>query len=128
MTKIQHAYKRTSSRYKASYEHLNDHEYLGFSFKEVTSGKVHWDVSRRTGEVEFDAGYTRHLRLTTSRPVTPDEMRSALYIYQKECACEHDCCGHYNGGARSHLLKPVGRLHGGKARRWIVPVHYTPNL
>lgn len=128
MAKIHHAYRQTSSRYKASYEHLNDHEYLGFSFKEVSSGKVYWDANKRTGEVEFDAGYTRHLRLTTSRPVTLDELRSVLYIYQKECACEHDCCGHYNGGAYGHLLKPIGRLHDGKARRWIIPVHYTPNL
>lgn len=29
---------------------------------------------------------------------------------------------------RTSQLKPVGRLWGGKARRWIVPVHYTPNL
>ncbi len=127
MATIHHAYKRKTARYKASYEHLNEHEYLGFSFKEVSNGKQYWDTNRH-GEVEYDAGYTRYLRLTTSRPVTPDELKSALYIYQRECACEHDCCGHYNGGAQSRLLRPIGRLHSGKARRWVVPVHYTPNL
>ena len=128
MATTHHAYKQLTSRYRASYEHLNDHQYLGWSFREVSNGKQYWDVSRRTGEVEFDAGYTRYLRLTTSRPVTPEELKSVLYVYQSECACEHDCCGHYNGGAHTSQLKPVGRLWGGKARRWIVPVHYSPNL
>lgn len=127
MATTHHAYRRLTSRYKASYEHMNEHEYLGWSFREVSNGKQYWDTNRR-GEVEYDAGYTRYLRLKTSRPVTPDELKSALYIYQRECSCEHDCCGHYNGGAYGHKLKPVGRLRGGKARRWIVPVHYSPNL
>ncbi len=122
-----HAYKRLTARYKASYEHLNDHQYLGWSFKEVSNGKQYWDTNR-DGEVEFDAGYTRYLRITTSRPVTEEELCSTLYVYRSECACEHDCCGHYNGGARHHEVRPLTRLRGGKSRHWMVPVHYSPNL
>ena len=128
MATTHHAYKQLTSRYRASYEHLNDHQYLGWSFREVSNGKQYWDVSSQSGEVEYDAGYTRFLRLTASRPVTRQEMEDTLYVYRRECACEHDCCGHYSGGAQTSLLRPVGRLHGGKARRWIVPVHYSPNL
>ena len=127
MPRKHHAYKRLTSRYKACHDHMNEHQYLGFSFKEVTSGKQHWDTNAR-GEVEYDAGYTRYLRLTTSAPVTPEVLKSALYVYDSDCSCEHDCCGHFTGGARTSQLRPLGRLHGGKARRWIVPVHYSPNL
>lgn len=148
MAKTHHAYRRLTSRYKACCDHLNEHQYLGWSFKEVTSGRVYWDVSSR-GEVEYDAGYTRFLHVTTSRPVTYEEFVSALYVFQKDCACEHDCCGHFNGGARTQQVKPAGRLRGGKralhrpkkstqyrprrvsggkTRYWIVPVHYSPNL
>jgi hypothetical protein len=128
MARTHHAYKRLTNRYRAAYDHLNERQYLGWSFREVSNGKQYWDVSGRTGEVEYDAGYTRFLRLTASRPVTRQEMEDTLYVYRRECACEHDCCGHYSGGAQTSLLRPVGRLHGGKARRWIVPVHYSPNL
>lgn len=143
------AQRRTTSTYKACAEHLNAHETQGFSFKQVSSEKRHWDVSERSGEVEYDAGYTCYLFITTSRPVTREELISALYIYQRDCSCEHDCCGHFTGGAvisrtrslaklrggrprlrrppRPGVYRPV-RVTGGKSRHWLVPVHYSPNL
>ena len=61
-------------------------------------------------------------RLQLNPGVTPKGYRKRDDIGAEEG------CGHYNGGARNHLLKPLGRLRDGKARRWIVPVHYSPNL
>ena len=112
------AHARVTATYRACCEHLNDHRPLGFSFKEVAGGRQHLDGDN----------LTRYLWLTTSRPVTQDEMRAALYIYERDCACARDCCGHYTGGPRAHYLRPLRRLRGGRARHWLVPVHYSPNL
>ena len=127
MAKIHHAYRKLTHRYKACHSHLDEEAYQGFSFKEVSGRNVYWDLNR-DGEVEYDAGYTRYLWLTASRPVSRKELADSLHVYSRDCACEHDCCGHYFGGAQTHRLRPVGRLRDGKTRHWIVPVHYAPNL
>jgi hypothetical protein len=149
MATIHQAQKRITSRYKACAEHLNAHEILMFSFKEVNNGKQYWDVNARSGEVEYDAGYTRYLRITTSIPVTRDQLIETLFIYQHDCSCEHDCCGHFTGGAVTSRVRNLSKLHDGTrppfrrakfgtyqpkrysngvGRHWLVPIHYSPNL
>lgn len=116
-----HAYRMTSSRYRASYKHLDTSEYMGFKIKAVF-GKARWDIAK-DGYIHFDAGYSTTIEMTTSRPVTVKEMRAALHEFDRECGCEHDCCGCYNGGARWRTLR--GNRRG---TRWTIQTHYSPNV
>ena len=113
------AMKKLTNRYVAAYDYLDRQEYQDFWIKEVR-GKAHYGA-------EFDSGYRRWVYLTTSRPVTEEEISEALFVYDKGCSCSHDCCGHYFGGAQYHRLRNLGHLRSGKARRWAVPLGYSPN-
>ncbi len=121
-----HAERMITSRYVASYKHLDESEDLGFTFK-VVFGKTILSTNRH-GEVEFDSGYTQYAYITTSRPVTKKELKQAMHCFDRQCACEHDCCGHYNGGAWTHKLRAKGRQKARFHRRWSIPVNYNPNL
>lgn len=114
------AERKLTSRYVPAYSYLDEWDVQDFFIKEVRGRVVYGK--------DWDSGYTQWIYLTTSRPVTRDEMRDALSIYSRGCACEHDCCGHYFGGACDGELKPMRRLRTGRSRRWAVPLHYSPNV
>lgn len=114
------AARKLTNRYVPAYDYLDQWIDQDFTIKEVC-GRVQY------GEY-WDSGTTQWVYLTTSRPVTRDELEAALVIYDRGCACEHDCCGHMFGGASWTELKPLRRLRGGRSRRWAVPLHYSPNV
>lgn len=103
----------TKGPYRRAYSRLNEQVYHGFTCK-VVVGKY----------LYTDDGYGAVVYVTTSKPVTADVLKQVVaHEFQKECTCEHDCCGHANGGVTTHKVK--GNRRG---TRWVVPLRYTYNL
>lgn len=108
------AYRKLTNRYRPAYSYLDEQQYMGFHVK-VVYGKARRQNDNHDGRV------SHVLYLTTSRPVTRNELEDCLHEFDRGCACEHDCCGHLSGGPDYSLVK--GNHRGTK---WQVPVNYRP--
>lgn len=104
---------RESGPYRPSYRHLNTTEDLGFEVK-VVKGRP---------SLDDDGGISYALYLTTAQPVARRDMIDALAVFERDCRCEHDCCGHYFGGAHYRTLRSNNR-----GTRWTVRVAYARNI
>lgn len=101
--------------YRPAYDHLNEHETLDFTVK-VVPGRFRED---------YDGNGERWVYLTASRPITRGELTEAvLWKFNRECRCEHDCCGHWQSHAYAHLAKPLNK----KGTKWKVPVVSYRNI
>lgn len=66
--------------------------------------------------------HTRSLVWVVERAVdaTDDEIKAGLFrAYRAGCSCEHDCCGHWTGGAVEVIKQEDGV--------WSVKAHYSRN-
>jgi len=109
-----HAYRRLTHKYAQGWAHLDEHEYMGFSVRVVTGRFIR-------GE-KYDDAQTTALHITTSRPVTLDEITAAMHLeYSAGCTCEFDCCGHFHGGP-SQI-----RRASKNGRHWRTILTYMPN-
>lgn len=101
--------------YRPAYGHLNKHSDLGWSAK-VVAGRLFLDSD---GD-----GAIRWVYITTSKPVTRDELVEGLmWQFRQQCRCEYDCCGHWQSFAhfpRAHSNK--------KGTRWAVPIYSYRNI
>lgn len=106
------AYRNVTKAYVPDYDHLDEHEPMGFSAR-VVAGRQFWK----------NEGYVMWVYVRTSRPVSFEEFVEFSYTnFNRGCSCERDCCGHLFGGAsmadaKSNKLKT----------RWAVPLHYAQN-
>ena len=104
---------RTSFKYNDGWAHEDSHEYTGWSFAIVASEELEPAID--------DEGYSIVKTVITSKPVNETEFKSAMRVnFLSSCSCEHDCCGHYNGGFSS--AKHVN------ACVWEVTASYYPNI
>lgn len=109
-----HAQIRLTHRYSAGWADMDDYEFPGFTVKVVRG--------RFDQGADFDSTQTTAIEITASRPVTEREIAGALRSqYSYGCRCEHDCCGHLNGGP-SRIQKTSKN-----GRRWTAILSYTPN-
>lgn len=105
--------KTNDGPYRPAWDHLNDHEDLGFTARAV--------VGLARGD---DERVERWVYLRTSRPVTRREMfKGILWQFDRECQCEHDCCGHWQAIAHMRRMKSNRR-----GTRWAVPVVSYRNI
>lgn len=101
-------------RYAPGWSYLDEYEDMGFTVK-VVRGRFN------PGKY-FDSTQTTYIEITTSRPVTPGEIWTALSsAYTLGCQCEHDCCGHLSGGP--DLVRKASKSR----RHWTAILAYTPN-
>jgi hypothetical protein len=112
---IIHAYKKLTHKYNPAWAHLDESEYMGFDLK-IVYGKARYSDD---GESVKTIAYA-----TASKPVTKSQMYQMLHAFDRSCRCEHDCCGHFNGGARYSGLKKVSR----NGRKWAIPIIYSANV
>ena len=71
---------------------------------------------------EHDGHSTTLVEVTFSRPVTNTEAQDAGYdMFARGCSCEHDCCGHWHGGAHEW------RQRSRNAKRWSAHLSYARN-
>lgn len=69
---------------------------------------------------EYDDGVVSHALVTFHGPVEDKDAVAAISRhFEASCSCEHDCCGHQNGGAW-----PIVKVGEGK---WLAEVAYRPN-
>lgn len=87
----------TTGKYRVSYDYLNDHEYLGQAKVLAARNKSESDdgtsvqfTQRVVAGSWFDASNPKHVERVA---------RSIAYSFSRDCRCEHDCCGCWNGGA-----------------------------
>ena len=111
---IIHAYKKLTHRYNPAWAHLDESEYMGFQVKAVFSKPVYSDYLGES--VKYN------VYLTASKPVTQNEMHAMLHAFDRSCRCEHDCCGHFNGGAFN--LKRISRT----GKKWQVELRLSANV
>lgn len=112
-TQTVHAYKKLTNRYNAAWAHLDEEESLDFSM-EVFYGKTRYDSDGERKKVVA--------HVTVSRPITREELVQSLHYFTTQCRCEHDCCGHWNGGASSPRQVTKDGI------RWAIPLHYAMNV
>ncbi len=110
---IINAYKKLTHKYNPAWSELDDDEYMGFDLK-VVYGKARYSDD---GESVKTIAYA-----TTSKPVTETQMYQMLHAFDRSCRCEHDCCGHFNGGARTP--KQLSR----NGRKWAITLSYYANV
>ena len=92
--------------YRAAYDHLNSHTFVG-------KAKVLAPVVLEDDYYKTYIKRTLRLDPQTAKQPTPT-LRSALSShFARECRCEHDCCGHFNGG----LYRM--RKHGRNVTVWL---------
>lgn len=117
---------RETWHYNADCSHMDEWSHPNLLCKTVFNGNRYWDND------EFDVGYTFWCYLNFSKPVTQHFAEKVAYgKFARSCSCEHDCCGHFSGGARK--IKRLSR-NGKKwivqvhyCKKWIIQVHYSPN-
>lgn len=71
-----------------------------------------------------DGGYTQFFIVTLPSATDMDGARQAVnHLLDRRCYCEHDCCGHYNGGA--YIKKRLPDFV--KPNTYLAIGHYSPN-
>ena len=100
------------------------HEDPGHEFTGVTMRAV-YGRSRTNDEIEAETTYLIYARF--SRPVTLREANDAAYdAFAEGCSCEHDCCGHWHGGA--YIEANSRHSRSTKPRRsWVLRASYSRN-
>lgn len=109
------AFKQVTNHYHAGYAHLNETKYMGFDVKCVF-GKTIYSNDYETKKT--------WVYLTASKPVSKKCIAKMLHEFDRCCRCEHDCCGHFNGGAYYHTLKQLSR----NGRKFAVQLSYLMNV
>lgn len=105
---------RLTYKYNDAWAELDEYEFPGFTVK-VVYGRF------EKGE-DFDSTQTTAIEITASRPVTRKEITDTLRAqYRQACRCEHDCCGHLNGGP--YMIRRASK----NGRHWTAILSYTPN-
>lgn len=105
---------RLTYKYNDAWAELDHYEFPDFTVKVVRG--------RFDQGTDFDDTQTTAIEITASRPATRKEITDTLRAqYRQLCRCEHDCCGHLNGGpSRIQQASKNGR-------RWTAILAYTPN-
>lgn len=126
MPYIFHAYKRNTFRYNDGYRHLDDTTYIGVV--KAVYGKS-WYTSD-----DFDSSHNTSIEVklpaaVISGETDPHVIKSRVFNILSEhftlcCRCEHDCCGHYNGGPAWHTLKKLNRA----GTKWHFLLVTSPNV
>lgn len=84
----------TTGNYRAAYDELNDHEYLG-------RAKVLAKRNERYSDDGCNVEFTQ--RVVVGRWFNPKDTQAVEQAiarsFRVECRCEHDCCGCWNGSA-----------------------------
>lgn len=96
MTKLYtNAEIRRTFRYVAAYAHLDQYEPADTEIR-ITEGPMN-----TRHDVCGIPEVSQQIYIRTVSPMSAADIRDFLSgEYDKGCACEHDCCGHWFGGAR----------------------------
>jgi hypothetical protein len=89
---MEHFYARLTYKYHAGFAHLDDWEILGDAEVFYTKDE----------EDEYESRKSTALVLLQAPPTEEDKdkwLDAVREHFVHGCQCEHDCCGHYFGGA-----------------------------
>ena len=109
----QDLYVLRTHKYNPDYADLDDQERIGV---------VTWDEDPTMKPVHDldDCGAKRLFYIARVESTAPkDDIISALHdLVRHGCSCEHDCCGHYHGGAEEIIDRhPI----------YLITAVYAPN-
>lgn len=106
-------YAQQTHTYTTAWRHLNDHRYAG-RFKIISHSITGRDAD----------GCTMYVRVKAPHGLDRKTVQQVAWNeFDQQCRCEHDCCGHLQASAHS-IIRPKN----GKAREWIVPIHFYRNV
>lgn len=88
---------RTTGSFRVAYDHLNEHEQLGEA--KALGKRNEGGSSDGTGEWFTQRVIVGKWFDPSNETMVKEVTRSLARLYRVECRCEHDCCGHFNGGA-----------------------------
>lgn len=80
-------------------------------------------MSPRINESRDGSSYLRGWYVTFVKRLTERQVNRALTdIFNRQCACSHDCCGHWQYGVYTHTIKRI------RPRTFFVVEHAYRNI